>query len=124
MRGGAARRQHLHALGVFLFLVQHRGRFSEGGFRVLEIDFEGPGIELVKNVARFDVAALFEIAADDDAGHAGAHLGDPCRRNAAGQFADHGERHGLQLDDADFRDRGDMLTARSGGTFPAAGEHP
>ena len=60
-------------LGVLLFLVQHRGRFFEG-FGI-DVDFERPGIELVENVACFDVAPLLEIAVDDDTGHARAHLG-------------------------------------------------
>ena len=122
LRGSAARCQHLHALGVLLFLGQHRGRFSEGGFRGIDIDFEGPGIELVKNVAGFDVAALLEIAVNDDAGHARAHLGDPGRRDAAGQFADHRQGRRLQLDNADLRNRQIVLAARRSGTFAAAGE--
>ena len=70
----AARRQHLHALGVLLFLVQHHDGFSKGGFRGIHIDFEGPGVELVENVAGFNVAALLEIAVDHDAGHTRAHF--------------------------------------------------
>ena len=118
----AGRRQHFHALGVFLFLVQHRGGLSKGSFRGIDIDFEGPGIEFVKNVAGFDVAALLEIAVDDDAGHARAHLGDPGRRDAAGQFADHCQGRRLQLDNADLRNGQTVLAARRSGTFAAAGE--
>ena len=109
-------------LAFFFFLVQHRSHFSEGGFRGIDIDFERPGIELVKNVAGFDVAALLEIAVNDDAGHARAHLGDPGRRDAAGQFADHRQGRRLQLDNADLRNRQIVLAARRSGTFAAAGE--
>ena len=120
----AARRQYLHALGVLPFVVQHRGSFSEGGFHGIDIDFERPGIELVKNVAGFDVTALLEIAIDDDTGHARAHLGDPGRREAPGQLADHCQRRRLQLDNADLRDCRTVLAAGSRGTFAAGGEQP
>jgi hypothetical protein len=124
LRSRSARRQHLHALGILLFLVQHRGRFSKGGFRGIDIDFEGPSIKFVKNVACFDVAALLEIAVDDDAGHARADLRDPGRRDAAGQLADDSQRRRLQFDNADLRDSRSALAAGSGGAFAAAGEQP
>lgn len=69
-------------------------------------------------------ARLFEIAVDDDTGHARAYLGNPGWRNAAGQLADHRQRRRLQFNHADFRKLRTVLAAGSGRTFAAAGDQP
>ena len=123
-RDRTAWRQRLLALFVLTFLVQHCVGLAQGGFRSVELDLERLGVDLVEHLAFLDVAPLLEIATIDDAGYAGANLGDSGWGNAARQLANDRQRRRLQFDDADFLDGGCSLALGSGGPFAAAGQGP
>ena len=71
-------------------------------FGRLHLDLKGPRIDPVERIAGLDLAALMERALDDDARDARANFGNPRRRDAAGQFAQHRPRLRLDGDDADL----------------------
>src|SRR5262249_19917558 len=124
LRRSAGRRQNLHALGVLLFLVQHRVCLSESSFGGFYLDLEWSRIELIQDIASLDVAALLEISIDDDAGYAGSHLGDPRWRNATWPPPSRRWRGGLQFDDTALLGDRRILVARSSRSFTAAGYEP
>jgi hypothetical protein len=77
---------------------------------------------LVEHLAFLDVAPLLEIAAIDDAGYAGANLGDSSWGNAPRQLANDRQRRRLKFDDADFLGGGCSLALGCGGPLAAAGQ--
>ena len=121
-RDRTAGRQRLLALFVLTFLVQHCVGLAQGGFRSVELDLERLGVDLVEDLAFLDVAPLLEIATIDDAGYAGANLGDSGWGNAARQLANDRQRRRLKFDDADFLDGGCSLAFGCGRPFAAAGK--
>src|SRR6202035_1835363 len=93
-----------------------------GGFRSVELDLERLGVDLVEHLAFLDVAPLLEIATIDEAGYAGANLGDSGWGNAPWQLANDRQRGRLKFDDADFLGGGCSLALGCGGPFAAAGQ--
>ena len=112
--------QRLLTLGVLGFLIQHGDRLGERGLGGVEFDFVVRGIEVVEHLAGADFAALLERAGDHDARHAGAHVGDAGRRDAARQLAHVRARRRLQRHDADVLRCG-CLRGRGRGAFGAGG---
>ena len=121
LRCGLAADQLFDTLGLLLGLVVHRLSLGECGFCRLQFHFELDRVDAIEHIPGLDVGALRKGALQDNSCDAGAHLGNPRRRNATRKFPDVGSRRRLQRDHAHLRSDSSSSCGRRGGLRLVAG---
>ncbi|MDT4842860.1 hypothetical protein FQZ97_767750 [compost metagenome] len=114
--------QRLVAVGQCLGLHGVGFGAGQGGLGVLRGGHQRCRVDAEQQLAGLHVAAFAELALEQDARRAGAHLGDARGFEAAGQLGHEAHVGGLDRHHADFRRRTGATAARTGrGLALAAG---